>query len=219
MTSGLEECEEILKEGTDLSEIDNPTNEQLFDTAQSFFESALCFDRNGKRILAAKYFTLAADFFMTIAEEDKAAECYGKAILRNLMADNLEAAQVLMVKGDQYGDNFDTFHFRMAKDTFTRRIEDEIDRIEEEDRAQPLFETESSEDGISLFEEEDDLFSSELEEIDINELKLETQSYISLKQEDASSKSTIISSVKAFNLIEQEATKIDSSFSEKVALS
>ena len=84
MSSNKEnECEEILSEGIRLSEIENSTNDQMLDTAEAFYEAASCFDKLGERIQSAKYFTLSGEFYINIEDEEKAAECYGKAILRN----------------------------------------------------------------------------------------------------------------------------------------
>lgn len=207
-------CEEILSEGIKLSEIENSTNDQILDTAQAFYEAALCFDRLGERIQSAKYFTLSGEFYLNIEDEDKAAECYGKAILRNLMANELEAADILLKKGEK-NEAFDTFHFRMAKDTFSRRIADELDLLEEKVSDQQLFDSSNLDE--DLVDISDDSFDIKLEEIDI---EFDVRAAFNIESQNAdemATGNTVVSSVKVFNLIEQETTEIDSNFSERIA--
>ena len=155
-----------------MAEIDNPTIKEMIETAEAFFDvAANCYDRIGDRKNSAKNFTLAGEFFMVIDEKDRAAECYGKAVLRNLMADELEAARVLLDKGKDYGDHFDTFHFRLASDSFSRRITDEFDLLNDESYYQFSDEADKSDEDLQLF---DDVPTSYLlEQAELEEILIE----------------------------------------------
>lgn len=127
MTEEDDDCLEQVKYAESLTEIEDPSFNDINECAEAFFDAARCYDTSGNRLKAAKYFTMAGEFYNTV-DEDKAAECYGKAILRRLMADDLEGSRVLLELG-QKSDKFDTFHFRLAERTFSQRITDEFDAM------------------------------------------------------------------------------------------
>ena len=125
--SDFSECEELYSSASMIENITKPTNDEIQDAAVTFFDAAQCFDKQGDRKRAASAFTLAGEFYLAIEENSKAAECYGKAVLRNLMADDLEAAKIILDKGEEYGEIFDTFNFRMARDSFNRQLTEDLD--------------------------------------------------------------------------------------------
>ncbi|MHA1983283.1 MAG: hypothetical protein ACW967_02935 [Candidatus Hodarchaeales archaeon] len=170
MSNG-DQCKEKEKIGQSLGEIDNPTINEMIETAEAFFDAASCFDSLGDRRNSAKNYTLAGEFFMSIDEKNRAAECYGKAILRNLMADELESARVLLDKGKDYGDHFDTFHFRLATDSFSRRITDEFDSLYDEAYYGFVDEASDEDEEIQLFD--DVPTSSLLEQAELEEILVE----------------------------------------------
>ena len=171
--SGEVECKEKEKLAQSMGEIDNPTIKEMIETAEAFFDVAACFDQLGDRKNSAKNYTLAGEFFMVIDEKDRAAECYGKAVLRNLMADEIEAARVLLDKGKAYGDHFDTFHFRLASDSFSRRITDEFDLLNDENYYKTIDQQDASDQDIQLFD--DVPTSSLLERAELEEILIEEE--------------------------------------------
>ncbi|MHA1990180.1 MAG: hypothetical protein ACW98A_04380 [Candidatus Hodarchaeales archaeon] len=166
-----DQCKEKEKISQSLGEIDNPTINEMIETAEAFFETASCYDHLGDRKNSAKNYTLAGEFFMSIDEKDRAAECYGKAILRNLMADELESARVLLDKGKDYGDHFDTFHFRLASDSFSKRITDEFDSLYNEAYYGFADEKAGDDEEIQLFD--DVPTSSLLEQAELEQILIE----------------------------------------------
>jgi hypothetical protein len=175
VTNG-DQCKEKEIIGQSLGEIDNPTINEMIETAEAFFEAASCYDHLGDRKNSAKNYALAGEFFMSIDEKDRAAECYGKAILRNLMADELETARVLLDKGKDYGDHFDTFHFRLATDSFSRRITDEFDSLYSESYYGFVDETADGDEEIQLFD--DVPTSSLLEQAELEQILVEGEDSI-----------------------------------------
>lgn len=213
--SEISECEELYSTASMIEGISNPTNEEIQDAAMTFFDAAQCFDKQGDRKKAATSFTLAGEFFLSIEENNKAAECYGKAIIRNLMANDVESAKVILDKGESYGDLFDTFNFRMARDSFNRQlsenIDDDIDLLQDKET---LFDSESLDYDLELPDEDiGSSFDMELEKIDLTDAK--TQSAFNLTA-DFESKS-FISSFKGLSIPEQEMNKQDSKYSENIA--
>lgn len=89
--------------------------------ANLYEDAAQCFDRIGDRVKAGQYLTIAGDFFLELNKMDKAATCYGKAIVRHLMADDIETAKILVHKGTQYGFTSATYQFKMALNAFERK--------------------------------------------------------------------------------------------------
>ncbi|MFX0182192.1 MAG: hypothetical protein ACFE95_03835 [Candidatus Hodarchaeota archaeon] len=127
----LKDCEQLAVEADEASK-------HSIEIAASIFEDAAkCFDRKGERQKAGQYLTLAGDFLLDLDMGDKAAICYGKAIVRYLMADNVEMAQILLEKGKEYGFSSSTHQYRIALDAMERRAKEKIeeeDEKEEEER-------------------------------------------------------------------------------------
>lgn len=123
-----EKCQDNVQKAEQCAKIENPTLTDLINTAELFFEAASCFDQSGDRKNAATYFSLAAEFYMTAGEQERGSECYGKSILRALMANDLETARVILEKGNKYNLN-NLFHFRLAREAFSQRITDELDQF------------------------------------------------------------------------------------------
>ncbi|MFX0051599.1 MAG: hypothetical protein ACFE8U_09945, partial [Candidatus Hermodarchaeota archaeon] len=132
----LTDCEKLVEEA------DEASKHSIEIAADIFEDAAKCFDGKSERQKAGKFLTLAGDFFLDLNMMDKAATCYGKAIVRYLMADNLEMAQILLEKGKEYGFSSSTHQFRIAIDTLERRAKKEIkEKIEKEEEslvAEPL---------------------------------------------------------------------------------
>lgn len=108
-----------------------------------FYAAAECYDAYERRILAARYFTLAGQTYYDLKTRRgnrKAASAYGKAITRYLMADDLQGATFLLDKGKSQ--EFDTYHFKMAEDSLERKVQ-EIGIASPE--SQPLEEVSKSE--------------------------------------------------------------------------
>jgi hypothetical protein len=125
----LSDCERLVEEA------DEASKHSLEIAADIFEDAAKCFDGKGERQKAGKFLTLAGDFFLDLNMMNKAATCYGKAIVRFLMADNLEMAQIVLEKGKEYGFSSSTHQFRIATDALERRAKEEIKeeiKIEEE---------------------------------------------------------------------------------------
>ena len=214
--SDQSDCEALYSTASMIETISNPTNEEILDAALTFYDAAQCYDKNGDRKRAASCFTLAGEFYLTVEENSKAAECYGKAILRNLMANDMEAAKIILDKGEEYGDIFDTFNFRMAKDSFARHLaedtEEDINELQDKDT---LFDSESLNYDLQLPDQEfDDSFTLELEEIDLSDTK--NRSLFTFDENELEAKA-FISSYKGFNLSEQQIAKGDTKYSQSVA--
>jgi len=93
----LNNCEQLVEEaGT-------ATRHSLDIAAGIYLEASKCFDKGGNRIKAGQYLTIAGDFYLELEKMDKASSCYGKAIVRHLMADDIDTAKILMAKGLKYG--------------------------------------------------------------------------------------------------------------------
>ncbi|MFX0171278.1 MAG: hypothetical protein ACFE9L_05110 [Candidatus Hodarchaeota archaeon] len=125
----LSDCERLIEEA------DEASKHSIEIAADIFEDAAKCFDGKSEREKAGKFLTLAGDFFLDLNMVNKAAICYGKAIVRYLMIDNLEMAQLLLEKGKEYGFSSSTHQFRIAIDTLERREKEEIKEeieIEEE---------------------------------------------------------------------------------------
>ena len=210
------ECEELYTTASMIESISNPTNEEILDAAMTFYDAAQCFDKSGDRKRAASAFTLAGEFYLSIAENSKAAECYGKAVLRNLMINDLEAAKIILDKGEEYGDIFDTFNFRMAKDSFNRQLTEDLEEdLNVLQDKETLFDSESLNYDLELPDKElSDSFNLELEEIDLSNSNEKTHFNIS---ETDSESNFFISSMKGFNLTDSQLTSKDSKYSELIA--
>lgn len=214
--SDQSECEALYSTASMIETISNPTNEEILDAARMFYDSAMCFDKQGDRKRSASCFTLAGEFYLSVEENSKAAECYGKAVLRNLMANDMEAAKIILDKGEAYGDIFDTFNFRMAKDSYARHmsenLEDEVDILQDKET---LFDTDSLNYDLELPDQEyDELFDLKLEEIDLSNSKAKTPFQFS--ENDLEAKA-FISTYKGFSLSGQDISSDDSKYSQNIA--
>ncbi|MFX0207911.1 MAG: hypothetical protein ACFFDT_18120 [Candidatus Hodarchaeota archaeon] len=116
----LSDCERLVEEA------DEASKHSIEIAADIFEDAAKCFDGKGERQKAAQFLTLAGDFLLDLNMVDKAATCYGKAIVRYLMAENLEMAQLLLEKGKEYGFSSSTHQFRIAHDALERWEKEEI---------------------------------------------------------------------------------------------
>ncbi|HKZ41293.1 MAG TPA: hypothetical protein VJ044_10055 [Candidatus Hodarchaeales archaeon] len=134
----------MVRTAEELGQLDKPSLTDLVQAAETYFEAAGCFDRRGDRKNSSKYFSAASDFFSEGGESDRSAEALGKAILRSIMADELNAAKTLLERSDG---KEETFHFRLARESFIKRISDEFDNI---------YEREIKEKDISLIQGETD---------------------------------------------------------------
>ena len=137
-------------------------------------DAAKCFDRKGDRVKAGQYLTIAGDFYLELDKMDKAATCYGKAIVRHLMADDIETAKILVHKGTEYGFTSATYQFKMALSALERKkvlidsenqlVTEEGESVEIEAEALPEIDILPVDDEIeiinfdvSTFEEDNDI--------------------------------------------------------------
>ena len=86
-------CEQLVLEAEDA------TSHSLEIAAEIYESTAKCFDSQGNRRKAGQYLTIAGDFYLELRKMDKAAGCYGKAIVRHLMIEDIETAKILVEKG------------------------------------------------------------------------------------------------------------------------
>jgi hypothetical protein len=118
---GLEECATLAKEAESASK-------HSLDIASSIYEDAAkCYDEEGNRRKSGQFLTLAGDLLIEINKENQAATCYGKAILRYLMVEDIETAQILISKGAEYGFSSANHHYRIALDSLDRRKQAELE--------------------------------------------------------------------------------------------
>lgn len=157
------DCVQLVKEG------DEASRHSLEIAASLFEDAAKCFDRQGDRKKAGQYLTIAGNFFLDNGENTKAATCYGKAILRHLMIEDFNTAQILIKKGERYGFTTSNHHYRIALDAMKRQA---TAKMEEEKVVEELAHTEedlpeidivSVEEEESLIPIESDFFSQEEE--------------------------------------------------------
>ncbi|MHA2347701.1 MAG: hypothetical protein ACXACP_13360, partial [Candidatus Hodarchaeales archaeon] len=109
-----------------VAEANNAVDHSLKIASKLYEDAAKCFDRIGDRVKAGQSLTIAGDFYLELNKMDKAATCYGKAIVRHLMADDIETAKILVHKGTDYGFTSATYQFKMALNAFERK-KDSID--------------------------------------------------------------------------------------------
>ncbi|MHA1332312.1 MAG: hypothetical protein ACTSR2_14690 [Candidatus Hodarchaeales archaeon] len=120
-------CEDLAKEGLEASK------HNLSLSAKILEDTGKCFDRSGKRREAGNYYTMAGDFYIDLNKVEKAANCYGKAILRYLMIDDFDTAQLLLDKGTEYGFSNSFHQFRIAQDALKRKTSEEALETEEDE--------------------------------------------------------------------------------------
>ena len=145
------DCEALVNEATEASRHSIDVSAKIFEDAAS------CFDKLGDRKKAGQCLTLAGDFFLDLGNREKAATCYGKAIMRHLMSDDLSTAEILLEKGKEYGFSSLTHQYRIALDALERQTKA---KIEEED-------TDDSESEIETLPDIDILPVEEEEEEDL----------------------------------------------------
>ncbi|MHA2153699.1 MAG: hypothetical protein ACXABU_00030 [Candidatus Hodarchaeales archaeon] len=104
------------------TEAEKATSHSLEIAAEIYESTAKCFDSKGDRRKAGQYLTIAGDFYLEIKKMDKAASCYGKAIVRHLMTEDIETAKILVEKGKDYGFTSATYQFKMALNALDRKI-------------------------------------------------------------------------------------------------
>ncbi len=144
------DCEDLVREGTEASK------HSLTISASLFEDAAKCYDDKGDRKKAGQYLTLAGDFFLDLKNREKAAVCYGKAIMRHLMIDDIETAEILLEKGKEYGFSSTTHQYRIALDALERQTQSKIE--EEEETEEAAIEVEALPDiDILPIEEEEEL--------------------------------------------------------------
>jgi hypothetical protein len=181
------DCEELVNEATEASK------HSLDVSAKIFEEAAKCFDKTGDRRKAGQCLMLAGDFFLDLDNKEKAATCYGKAIMRYLMSDDLSTAEILLEKGKEYGFSSSTHQYRIALDAIERQTKA---KIEEEKSEETDTEVETLPD-IDILpveeEEEEELIplNSDVFSLD-EEVKPKKQEFIipQLEQEQSSSLSS-----------------------------
>ncbi len=161
----ISDCKRLVREG------DEASKHSLDIAASLFEEAAKCFDRQGDRKKAGQYLTIAGNFFLDINENKKAATCYGKAILRHLMTDDISTAQILIKKGERYGFTISNHHYRIALNAMERRSTTEMEEEKDEDQIRktvedlPEIDTLALEEEESLIPLESDIFSIDEEVI------------------------------------------------------
>ncbi len=126
----MDNCEQLVKEaGTS-------TIHSLDMAAGIYQEASKCFDKEGNRIKAGQYLTIAGDFYLELKNMDKAASCYGKAIVRHLMADDIDTAKILMEKGLKYGFTSATYQFKLALNALKRKTDASEIEVNEKDKGE-----------------------------------------------------------------------------------
>ncbi|MHA2075720.1 MAG: hypothetical protein ACW97X_13955, partial [Candidatus Hodarchaeales archaeon] len=126
------DCENFVKEA------DDALKHSLEIAASLFEDAAKCYDRQGDRKKSGQYLTIAGNFFLDISRNEKAATCYGKAILRHLMIDDLETAQILIKKGETYGFTISNHQYRIALDAMERQATANIEEEKKHDLDQEI---------------------------------------------------------------------------------
>ncbi len=176
-------CEELA------TEAETATSHSLEIAAGIYESTAKCFDSKGNRRKAGQYLTIAGDFYLEIKKMDKAASCYGKAIVRHLMSEDIETAKILVEKGKKYGFTTATYQFKMALNALERKISTEDEDIQEEDKSTHTHIEEDLPDiKILPLEEEDLLPLDEDEFANNNDIDFNRQDFIipQLKTDDPS---------------------------------
>jgi len=113
----MDKCDQLVEEAG------KTTGHSLDIAADMYQEASKCFDKEGNRIKAGQYLTIAGDFYLELEKMDKAASCYGKAIVRHLMADDIDTAKILVNKGLKYGFTTATYQFKLALNALDRKTD------------------------------------------------------------------------------------------------
>ena len=144
-------CEQLVLEAEDA------TSHSLEIAAEIYESTAKCFDSQGNRRKAGQYLTIAGDFYLELRKMDKAAGCYGKAIVRHLMIEDIETAKILVEKGKKFGFTSATYQFKMALNALARKISSEDEDTQEEGGSHPHIGEELPDIKILPLEQEEDL--------------------------------------------------------------
>ncbi|MHA2238391.1 MAG: hypothetical protein ACXAB2_08505 [Candidatus Hodarchaeales archaeon] len=179
-----------------VAEANNAVDHSLKIASKLYEDAAKCFDRKGDRVKAGQSLTIAGDFYLELNKMDKAATCYGKAIVRHLMADDIETAKILVHKGTDYGFTSATYQFKMALNAFERKkdsIDLESGLISEEEESIASEKEKLPEIDILPVEEENDIvvFDTAILENDLN-IDVQQNHFIipQLEEEDPSKMSS-----------------------------
>ncbi|WP_455463877.1 hypothetical protein [Candidatus Hodarchaeum mangrovi] len=165
-------CDELAKNGLAAAK----NNLEL--AASILEETASCFDSSGNRKKAGQYLTLAGDFHMDLNDLEKAASCYGKAILRYLMIEDFDTAQLLLKKGKEYGFTSSFHQFSIAQDAIERKFattqDNQLKKTDEKEVQEEVFDID-----IVPLESEHTIVSIKFDEIHENdEVIQDTKDYI-----------------------------------------
>ena len=155
----MKDCDELVEEAS------TTTKHSLDIAAGIYQEASKCYDKEGNRIKAGQYLTIAGDFYLELEKMDRAASCYGKAIVRHLMVDDIETAKILVEKGLKYGFTSATYQFKLALNALDRKTaisEDKNDGEEAEVDSLPEVE-------IVPIDEKEALIPIELDKLKENE--------------------------------------------------
>ncbi len=177
----VSECEQLAREG------DKASQHSLEIAAGIYEDAARCFDQQGVRDKAGLYLTLAGDLFLDLNQVEKAAACFGKAIVRYLMNDDIETANILLEKGREYGFTSATHQYRIAIDAMKRREKEEESLIDIEEESHDV---EKSLPEIELLplvleEEEEVLVNIDIEILEHDEeIQISKKDYIIPQLED-----------------------------------
>ena len=151
----ISDCDGLVREG------DEASKNSLETAASLFEEAAKCYDRQGDRKKAGQYLTIAGNFFLDINKNTKAATCYGKAILRHLMIDDIDTAKILIKKGENYGFTTSNHHYRIALDAMKRQTKAKREEEKEDEKQTESIEEDLPEIDIVSLEEEESLIPLE----------------------------------------------------------
>lgn len=120
-----EECDKIVNEAISISESSPKWSAEIFEDAAKCYNK---FDRE----LAAKYYNLAADLFLSIKDDIRAAKLYGQAITRYMMVNNIEKAHFLVDLGLKHEFTEKAYQFKLAMDALNAKEQEEISYVEKE---------------------------------------------------------------------------------------
>lgn len=149
-----DKCQVLFDEATELIDI------SLLEAAELFEDAAKCFDQESNRKLAAHSYSLAGKLYLDANKSNLSADCYGKAVLRQMMIENYEEANILLNIGKEH--NFNTFHFRTAEESIAKKNEENISstKLNDELIVEELDEIEDIPFEIEEIKLEEDLFQS-----------------------------------------------------------
>jgi hypothetical protein len=109
--------------------------------------------------------TIAGDFYLEIGNREKAATCYGKAIVRHLMIDDVDTAKILVNKGVEYGFTSATYQFKMALNALDRKTSSLQEELQATEKDLKEIEEILPEIDLIPLDEEEDLIPLETEKM------------------------------------------------------